>query len=127
MRLALAIVVSTVSVVLMYFVLSLVSGELPNDLWVPTALVALIIGAVGVTVVGLPVHFLLGLVHKRRASLYALAGFVAPVLVVLVARPFGEDGPLWVLWQALLLGMFGVCVALLFWKLAVGSNPHAHS
>ena len=87
-------------------------------------LIALIISSVGVLLVGLPCHIVLqarGLYSWWR---YALAGFVAPALLVIVFLLFVEDK--WgVVRLALGTGGFGALVGSVFWGIAVFPQARA--
>ena len=122
-RLIAAIVVSTFCVVPLYFVLSVATGELDNDLLVPVLIMTPIFAFIGVVLIGLPVHLFLVWRGMERPVHYALPGFVIPAVFVVVAHPFGQDGALWISWQAFLVGTFGAIVALVFRRFALGKNP----
>lgn len=119
-RLIAAVVISTVCVVPLYFVLSVVTGDINNDLLVPVLMMTPVFAFIGVLLVGLPVHFFLVWRRMSHPIHYGLPGFVIPALFVVVAHPFGEDGALWISWQAFLMGTFGAIVALVFRRVALG-------
>lgn len=119
LRLAFAILASTASVLPMYFVWAAIVGDLDNDLLLPVAYFALTISAIGVVVVGLPTHFILRYIRKQKSYCYALPGFLAAALLSLFTGRFGAGGWPDVAVQALQLGLFGMVVALVFWRIAV--------
>jgi hypothetical protein len=75
-----------------------------------------------VAIIGLPIHGLLAYLNLRSAWIYAIAGFLVPLVFLFTARPFGDDAALGVVAQSGLAGLFGAYVALVFWKLAVSSG-----
>lgn len=121
-RLIAAIVLSTFCVVPLYLALSIVTDGLNNTLLVPVLIMTPVIAFIGVLLVGLPVHFFLVWRRLSRPVHYAVPGFAIPALFVAVVQPFGEDGALWISWQAFLMGVFGAIVALVFRRIAVGKE-----
>jgi len=123
MRLIAAVLVSTFCVVPLYFILSVVTGDVDNSLLIPVLMMTPVFALIGVLLVGLPVHFFLLWRRMSRPIHYGLPGFVIPVLFVAITHPFGEDGALWISWQAILIGAFGAVVALVFRHFALGWKP----
>ena len=121
-RLVLAVLVSTFSIVPIYFVLSILTGDLDTDHLIPYLMMMPVFAFVGVLLVGLPVHIFLVWKNWSRPMHYWLAGFVIPALFVATTHPFGEDGAWWIFWQAILMGTFGVIVALIFRRVALGNS-----
>ena len=117
-----AVLVSTFCVVPIYVVLSALTGDLDNDLLIPVLMMTPLFAFIGVLLVGLPVHLFLVWRRMSRPLHYGLPGFVVPALFVAVTHPFGEDGALWISWQAVLMGVFGAIVALVFRRVALGGN-----
>lgn len=115
-RLILAVIVSAAAVVPPYLGLSILSGDLGNVLLPVVLVAALGVSTISVLFIGLPVHLVLVRLNKKRSIYYMLIGFLVPVLVTLIAHPFGEDGMLWIIWQSFLTGAIGALVALVFWK-----------
>lgn len=118
-RIGLAVLSSTIAVVPLYILLVLFSRDLENPFLLPVLYGALMFSAIGVCVVGLPTHFILGALKKQQWYFYAGPGFFVPATLVLLTHPFGEDGNPAILIQALQMGVFGVGVALVFWGIAV--------
>jgi hypothetical protein len=124
-RLVLAVVVSTLSIVPTYFMLVVLDGDFNNDFLLPVLLMTPIFVFEGVFFVGLPVHFFLVWKNWLRPVHYVVPGFLIPTLIVAVSHPFGEDGVLWISWQAILMGATGAIVALIFRRVALGKNAAA--
>jgi len=97
-------------------------GDLNNPLLLPYLLGALWIAAIFVVAAGLPLHFTLKHFDKQKGLNYAIAGFVVAAIFVVIGHPFGNDGYPLIAIQALQLGIFGIVVALVFWRIAV---PHS--
>ena len=119
-RLLAAVVLSTFCVVPLYLALSIVSGDLNNDLLVPVLIMTPVFALIGVLLVGLPIHFFLVWRGLSRPIHYVLPGFVIPAMFVAITHPFGEDGALWISSQAFLIGAFGAIVSLIFRRIALG-------
>lgn len=81
-----------------------------------------VIAFFGILVAGLPAHFLLVWRRLSRPLHYAVPGFAISAAIVVITHPFGEDGALWILWQAILMGAFGAIVALVFRRIALGKE-----
>ena len=121
-RLVLAVIVSTLSIVPMYFMLVVLDRDFNNDYLLRVLLMAPLFVLEGVLFVGLPVHFFLVWKNWLRPVQYLIPGFVIPALVVAISHPFGEDGALWIFWQTILMGATGAIGALIFRRAALGKN-----
>ena len=121
-RLVLAVLVSTFSVVPIYFVLSILTGDLDTDRLIPYLMMMPVFAFIGVLLVVLPVHIFLVWKNWSRPMHYWLAGFVIPALFVATTHPFSEDAERWIFWQAILMGTFGVIIALIFRRFALENN-----
>jgi len=123
-RLIAAILFSALSVVPAMWILTALPGSVRSWFFGTELLIALIISSVGVLLVGLPCHIVLqarGLYSWWR---YALAGFLAPALLVIVFLLFVEDK--WgVVRFALGTGGFGALVGSVFWGIAVFPQARA--
>lgn len=118
LKLAQAILHSSVVVVVVYALLLLVTGSLFNLISLISLLFAFFIAIFCVVVFGVPFHFLMLKMRIENFYPYIVVGFVIPAIFVAINKPFGEDGFLWVSWQAFLLGVFGSACAFIFWKKA---------
>ena len=118
MRLLLAVVVSSISILPLYFALLALSGDLEHRLLVPMLLAALAVAAVAMCSIALPVHFLLTRLGKSSVGYYTLAGFFLPALITLMINPFGTEVVSWIKWQAVAMGLMGASVAAIFWWIA---------
>ena len=112
----LAIIVSSVAIVPIYLVFLIFTGELDNMLLMVVLVAALGVTSIAVLFVGLPVHMILVRLDRVKSLNYAIAGFVVPVIVTLAFQPFGNDGLKWIAIQSVFLGILGVLIALIFWK-----------
>ena len=116
-RLLLAVVVSSITVLPLYFLLLALSGDLDHRLLVPMLLAALAVATVAMCFIALPIHFVLRRLGRSSIGYYALAGFLIPVLVTLVINPFGTEVVSWIKWQAVAMGLLGACIATVFWAI----------
>ena len=120
MRIFLAVVVSSIAILPLYFALLALSGDLDHRLLVPMLLAALAVATVAMCSIALPLHFVLTRLGKTGVGYYAFAGFLLPALVTLTINPFGTDVVSWVKWQAFAMGLLGACLAAIFWWIARG-------
>lgn len=125
-RLIAAVVSSALCVLPLYLLLSVVAGDLNNSLLAPVLMMTLVVALIGVLLIGLPVHFFLLWRRMSHPVHYAVPGFAVPALLAVLTHPFGEDGLLWVLWQAFLLGAMGAVIALVFRRIALGKASPSH-
>lgn len=124
-QLLIAMLASSLSVVPLYLIIAVFTGDLLNSLLPVVLLVAPIIAFACVLIVGLPLHFLLVWQRLLRPIYYGIVGFGIPAVFVLVAQPFGDDGIGWVLIQALFHGAFGAIVSLIFRHFALNEKSAA--
>lgn len=113
-RLIAASGLSALSVAPLFLLLNIFTGGVNTSYFFVVLVMTPVFAFVGVLLVGLPVHAFL---HRRQLShpfYYALPGFLFPFVLVSAARPFGDDDVFGIAWQALLMGLFGVTVALVF-------------
>jgi hypothetical protein len=118
MRLFLAVIVSSISILPLYFALLALSGDLDHRLLVPMLLAALAVATVAMCSIALPLHFVLTKLGRSSVGYYAIAGFLLPALVTLAINPFGTDVVSWIKWQAFAMGLLGTCLAAIFWWIA---------
>jgi len=117
-RLGLAVLVSSLSVVPLFIVIEWVSGGFDSFMLDVALLIAAVTAFLGVVIVGLPMHYFLSYRNLSKALHYAIAGFLLPVLFVAMIQPFRDDDGFRIIWQALLMGVFGALVALVFRAIA---------
>jgi hypothetical protein len=123
LRLSAAVLISSIAVLPVYLIAILWLGDSADVSTLASVLMMALMLTMGcVAIVGIPVHALLAFLNLRRAWVYAIAGFGVPLAGVFAARPFGDDATLGLMAQAGLAGIFGACIALVFWKLAVSSG-----
>jgi hypothetical protein len=123
LRLSAAVLISSIAALPIYLIAILWLGDSADVSTLASVLMMALMLTMGcVAIVGVPVHALLAFLNLRRAWTYAIAGFGVPLAFVFAARPFGDDATLGLMAQAGLAGIFGACVALVFWKLAVSSG-----
>ncbi|WP_417542446.1 hypothetical protein [Methylophaga thalassica] len=75
--------------------------------------------AIGVVIVGVPVHYLLKKVGASSPIGYALVGLIPPVLFSWVAKPFGQDSTPDLIIQSIAAGVIGLACASAFWYFEV--------
>ena len=119
LRITVAVLASAASVLPIFLTITWLTGDAVNNLMLISLAAAFIFAITGVLLIGLPLHFFLLWVGRTDALYYTLVGFMAPCVITLIAHPFGEDGLSMIVLQAALMGCFGACVALIFWKIAV--------
>ncbi len=119
-RLLPAILISSFCVAVPFILFAVFSGQLGNSRITFFIPMAPIVAFVGVTVVGIPVHSFLLWRRMSRPIHYAVPGFVAPALYVILMQPLGAGDTLAIGNQALLFGSFGAGVALVFRWVALG-------
>jgi hypothetical protein len=122
MRVFLASIISSLSIVPLYFILMALNDDLSNGLFFPMLVGALAVAAGAIFCVAVPLHFLLLRMGRARGHYYVLAGLLLPTAVTLAINPFGADVASWVKWQALAMGVMGAVVAGIFWKIASGKS-----
>jgi len=120
LRLCAGVLISAIAVLPLYLVAILLVGEpISGATLFPLLAVALMLTLAGVALVGLPVHAVLAALKQRGVLAYAAAGAAVPAAFLLAAQPFGSELAWGLPAQAGLAGIFGACVALVFWKVAV--------
>ncbi|ARN73375.1 hypothetical protein [Oceanicoccus sagamiensis] len=122
MRVFIAALLSSLSVVPFYLILLAVSGDLDNRLLYTVLIGALVVATVAIFCIALPLHLLLTRLGLVRGYYYIGAGFFAPAIFTLLLNPLGSDVASWVKWQALGLGLLGGSVAFVFWSLATAKS-----
>ena len=121
MRVFLAVVVSSISVLPLYFALLALSGDIDHRLLVPMLVAALAVTTAAVLFLALPLHLVLTRIGKQRFPYYAIIGFLVPALTTILVNPFGTEVLSWVKWQGLAMGFLGACVATIFWVIATST------
>ena len=119
MRLTIAVLGSTISVVPLYFLWAALTGDFDIDSLLVVGYFGLVIAGIGVVLIGLPTHFILRSMKKQRSYFYALPGFLIPAALMLLSHSFRADGYPTIFRQSLQMGVFGAVVALVFWRIAV--------
>ena len=120
LRLSTAVLLSSLAAVPAYLTAILLIGDWDNSAALfPFLMFALMMTMAAVVVVGLPVHIVLMSLKQRSAPAYGVTGFAVPAVFVLIARPMGEATELALPAQLGLVGLFGACVALVFWMVAI--------
>ena len=76
-RLIAAVLASTICVVPIYFVMSVLTGDLDTDRLIPVLMMMPVFAFIGVLLVGLPMHFFLcgGACHDRFTTAYWALSF----------------------------------------------------
>lgn len=128
MNLIKAIFFSSISVIPAYIFIVILSEGI-TELSVITepflwfwVLIAYSIGLFVILVVGVPTHLILRAMKIESFFPYFLIAFLTPCIFTWWSEPFGEDGFYWVAWQGVLLGIFGVMCAYIFYSFANGKN-----
>jgi hypothetical protein len=118
MRILIASVISSLSIVPLYLVLLAISGDLDNRLLLPVLMAALVVSVAAIVCVALPLHFVLIRFGRPRSYYYTITGFLLPAIVILAINPFGSEVASWIKWQAMAMGVLGASVATIFWWIA---------
>ena len=124
MRIFIASIISSLSIVPLYLLLLVLSGGLDGRLLLPILLAAVAISATAIIFFAIPLHYVLTRIGRPHSYYYVFAGFLLPIIFTMARNPFGSDVASWVKWQALAMGMLGASVAFIFWKIAT-SGRHA--
>jgi hypothetical protein len=126
MRILIASIISSLSIVPLYLILLVLSGGLDGRLILPIFLAALAISTTAIIFCAIPLHYVLTRIGRPRSYYYVFTGFLLPIIFTLVRNPFGSDVASWVKWQALAMGVLGASVAFIFWKIAT-SGRHVNN
>jgi mannose/fructose/N-acetylgalactosamine-specific phosphotransferase system component IIC len=126
MRIFIASIISSLSIVPLYLLLLVLSGGLDGRLLLPILLAAVAISSTAIIFFAIPLHYVLTRMGRPHSYYYVFAGFLLPIIFTIARNPFGSDVTSWVKWQALAMGVLGASVAFIFWKIAT-SGKHANS
>ena len=77
---------------------------------------------IGLLFVGLPTHFILKRLSISSIIPYIFVGFVIPLLVIFIFKPFGFDPMPDLILQGTISGVLGVICASVFWYFASKPN-----
>lgn len=110
-----AVFYSSLSIIPIYLVVILLSGDINNQLLAIALWVAYFLAVIGAIFIGVPTHLILSKLNIKSSVIYTFIGFIIPAALVWISHPFGADGFFWILWQGSLMGGFGALCAYVFW------------